>query len=664
KGEVKLRGRDEILSYIQPKFSRISVRGKRRPDTSGSSALDRETANSRRDMVGYRFELLTLGKDYLGRFGAARRIATGESPRVDETLLKAILSPSQQAGGTCEVPRFCPGAFPSNPEQERLVCSIGENRITCAQGPPGTGKSTTIYHTVHAMQQAGRGEKNGAALITCVTNQAINAIMEKLHKCEGQGVRSLVLGNAERVGVDAKPYLLEEKVKRDYAVVASRKVREQFEQQYVRAKAAHETAERERLAGSGVLASLVSRGPRPFSLPTQTKKVLLADYKKLEDKLETDLREYEAEEYCGFAADRVVVLTGETSELEHILRRVDRLYDWAKKTAAKRIVLSTTCFLFTIASGYRMKQLQDEYDLPKITLGILDEAGATAESHTPLILETGVENLLLLGDTKQLRPLVKGDPPREYQIDRSLMERCGDAGADQQSLKEQYRMPPEICDLVSELFYQKQLRTGKNKQRLRGTKDAAGDPRLRWVEVSGAEAKVGTSFCNAAQTVVAVREAARKLKACANSSVYVICMYKPQVRLAQAVWRKAGLDELAGNRLQIVSVDACQGSEADHIILLTSRSNAEGTIGFCSNPNRCNVALSRAKESLTIVGNSKCMANRSTMWASVGKKCTKVAVCLQPAAGVEELVADELERMQGAGAARAGGKGRGKLRSR
>ena len=56
---------------------------------------------------------------------------------------------------------------------------------------------------------------------------------------------------------------------------------------------------------------------------------------------------------------------------------------------------------------------------PRLVAAILDEAGATGEEHIPLILDVGAENLVLLGDQKQLGPVViAAEPPTE------LAEKC------------------------------------------------------------------------------------------------------------------------------------------------------------------------------------------------------------------------------------------------
>jgi len=67
------------------------------------------------------------------------------------------------------------------------------------------------------------------------------------------------------------------------------------------------------------------------------------------------------------------------------------------------------------------------------------------------------------------------------------------------------------------------------------------------------------------------------------------------------------LDGSRGTRgtLRICSVDQAQGSEADVVVLSCVRANADATVGFLKNPNRLNVAVSRARERLVIVGNER-----------------------------------------------------------
>ena len=117
-----------------------------------------------------------------------------------------------------------------------------------------------------------------------------------------------------------------------------------------------------------------------------------------------------------------------------------------------------------------------------------------------------------------------------------------------------------------------------------------------------------------------------------------------------------------GDPLEVVTVDACQGSEAPHIILSTVRSNSGANIGFAENPRRLNVAISRAQESLTIVG------NRDVFWRSKPNWC-RVVEAFGRTGQVTDVPVDVLElkpswalaeRQASQMAERRGSKGKGK----
>ena len=89
----------------------------------------------------------------------------------------------------------------------------------------------------------------------------------------------------------------------------------------------------------------------------------------------------------------------------------------------------------------------------------------------------------------------------------------------------------------------------------------------------------------------------------------VISPYSGQVRLIRQLF-----DETIEG-LEIKSVDGYQGREKEIIVLSTVRSNESGTVGFLSNYRRLNVALTRAKRGLIVIGDDRTLRNDST-WAS------------------------------------------------
>ena len=89
----------------------------------------------------------------------------------------------------------------------------------------------------------------------------------------------------------------------------------------------------------------------------------------------------------------------------------------------------------------------------------------------------------------------------------------------------------------------------------------------------------------------------------------VISPYAGQVRLIRSM-----VDEQIQG-LEVKSVDGYQGREKEIIVLSTVRSNEEGNVGFLSNYRRLNVALTRAKRGLIVIGDDRTLRNDST-WSS------------------------------------------------
>ena len=100
----------------------------------------------------------------------------------------------------------------------------------------------------------------------------------------------------------------------------------------------------------------------------------------------------------------------------------------------------------------------------------------------------------------------------------------------------------------------------------------------------------------------------------------IITFYKAQLNVLRDLFAERGFVE--DTQLRIVTVDQSQGSEADIVILSTVRSNPHKAIGFLKNPNRLNVAVSRARERLVIVGDRSTVAHHANgEWPRIADAC-------------------------------------------
>lgn len=162
-----------------------------------------------------RLKVRLFAGDYLVRYRCAQELEL-QCPAA-LTLEKMVLNPTRRDPGTyAQCKPFQCDLMSINDDQARAVRGL-KSRVEIIHGPPGTGKSTTIFHVLSARLPVG-----AAAVVTCVTNQAIDAVAEKLSKAHEHGhlLRILVLGNPNRVGVTAGKYTLDPLCKRDALVVS------------------------------------------------------------------------------------------------------------------------------------------------------------------------------------------------------------------------------------------------------------------------------------------------------------------------------------------------------------------------------------------------------------------------------------------------------------
>ncbi len=224
---------------------------------------------------------------------------------------------------------------------------------------------------------------------------------------------------------------------------------------------------------------------------------------------------------------------------------------------------------------------------------------------------------LKVGDHCQLQPFSQlqsrpGQP--ETQHSRSLLERAVTSGLIPWLLNIQYRMPERLSSLVSDLFYKGRLLTADS---LRYRHSIPVSP-CRWKAVTGGEVtheKKG--YSNLLEVAEVVNQIALALEA-GNSLVYVTTPYNKQKKaiLDALALRDQMTEALEDGRLQVLTIDACQGSEADCVILSLVRNS--GVNAFLEDRRRICVALSRSKRECVIVGDAENFRrNGSEMWRRI-----------------------------------------------
>lgn len=272
---------------------------------------------------------------------------------------------------------------------------------------------------------------------------------------------------------------------------------------------------------------------------------------------------------------------------------------------------------------------------------IVDEAARCTSGELAVPLQMG-SRVVLVGDQRQLRPMVERavqsglreefDRVPRADLERSDFERAFASSYGQRNamvLDEQYRMTPVISDMVSSIFY------APHGVTLRPSKDRKPDLAFAklpadiaepvvWYDTTQSDAagerqrNGGRDIWNDAEieAVLAILqryarepELVEELSRRPDPAIGVICMYSEQKRRIEREWSQRPFPEAFRRLVTIDTVDAYQGKENAVVILSLVRANQEFVSGHVGRENRCNVAISRAKERLYIVGSTR-------MWGS------------------------------------------------
>jgi len=262
-------------------------------------------------------------------------------------------------------------------------------------------------------------------------------------------------------------------------------------------------------------------------------------------------------------------------------------------------LVAGTCNRLTIDSRLRFKVFD---------WLILDEANKV-RANEALALMPLAKRWVMIGDLNQLPPVME-EAASTFKVEQPLDELVRDdsfygwiwdkvpAGS-KIMLPRQYRMREPIGRVVSDLFYEGKLIHEAPHPRM--PLPWPFDRELVWVDTGAqdeyrdAQRSVANEFevalCKDITSII--RRRVRKAK------LAVIAMYNSQVNRLQGSLKGIVPPD------DIESVDAFEGRESDGVILSLVRSNDRAAIGFLNDPNRVNVAISRAKKLLVIVGDSK-----------------------------------------------------------
>ncbi|WP_316226053.1 AAA domain-containing protein [Bradyrhizobium sp. SZCCHNS3052] len=534
------------------------------------------------------------------------------------------------------------------------------------QGPPGTGKTHFIASIVHWLTTE-RGA--GRILIASQSHEAVNNAIEAmldLHKKHGGKKPSLLRIGSKGITDKIRPY---------HTASLQQSFQSRFENAFayrVMGLAAAVGLKRGLVMDAVEIDRSVGETARRLELLAQAESGPSRSPRSELGRRDVNIRA--AASAFGRAAERVL---GRPADTARPSAEVDAAYGTllsrhpdaspSDLVLARQIIALSREWSASLATPYRNFEEflaktrgivtatcvgvgQTKIKVEKNTFDwvIVDEAARCTPGELAVPIQLG-RRVLLVGDHRQLLPMTErvvldGLRSQMPETSRSEFERSDFERAylsrygleNGRTLTEQYRMTPAICDMISKIFYEPygtKLVTSKDRE---ADPAFAADLRsplshpITWIDTSDERSCHETpaswdetTFSNRAETEAVMRLLERiaeeKLLVDAlaagksETPIGIICMYSAQKMKVEEAFSRRPWGAKFRNMIRIDTVDSYQGKENTIVIVSLVRCNDRRDQGHVRIPNRCNVALSRAKERLFVVG-------AKSMWSHVGKR--------------------------------------------
>ena len=560
----------------------------------------------------------------------------------------------------------------SDNQKRAVQRAVSSNELFLIQGPPGTGKTSVIAEMV---LQILKREPESRILLTSQSNVAVDHALVQIASAAGDACPEMVrLGRAEKIGQGGETWTLEERARawRQEVLancqpeIASLRSEERNARAAIRAlesetEPAWEDADaiEEWISEARQLAEqLQEYEEERSSLGTEATSPAHDEVSAMVEQTRSELRNQldalngllpkpiEAEgmnelemltvtmkaaspnRSDSVAVDPARQELSRIQEIRRLLTDWERVVglsqDFQELIAGSSSVVAVTC----LYSGKRGRGAQ--FGEVSFDWAVVDEAGRATVPEV-LIPMVQSERVILVGDERQLPPMLEegidvesGGANDEYTLDTSLFQllteqlRASGEGA-LSTLQTQNRMVPAIGNLISSVFYDGQLENGTRTRSRRSAFDWMPAP-VTWLSTTlmpnRSESRVGQSFANAAETDAVLQLVEKLEEKCRGRrqrpTVAVISGYLAQVEMLSTRIDPDDNSRWRNIKIEVATVDSFQGRECDVVIYSTVRSNRERRIGFLRDKRRINVALSRARDLLVIVGDGSMMENATT----------------------------------------------------
>ncbi|KAA6436709.1 AAA family ATPase [Dyadobacter flavalbus] len=431
-----------------------------------------------------------------------------------------------------------------NPSQLEAVKKIvSANELAIVHGPPGTGKTTTLVQAIKALIS----HEHKQILVVAPSNTAVDLLSEKL---SDEGLNVLRVGNPVRVSERLMSLTLDSKMNahsRMKDVKALKKQANEFKNMAHKYKRNFGKAEREQ------------------------RKALFDEAHKIMKEVGT-IEQYVIDDLISKAQVITATLVG--------------------------------------SNHYTVRNL-------KFGTVVIDEAGQAIEPAC-WIPVLKAEKVIMAGDHLQLPPTIKSAEAARNGLSTTLLEK--NVAAHPESvvlLEEQYRMNEIIMDFSSKVFYENRLVAHASvARRLLFPEDSP----LAFIDTAGCgfdEKKEGTSTTNPEEAAFLFKHLSQLVSEFVQTqtvlnqdnlksfpTVAVISPYKEQINILKEQLLHADTLQPYLSSISVNTIDSFQGQERDIVYISMTRSNPEGEIGFLADVRRMNVAMTRARKKLVVIGDS------------------------------------------------------------
>ncbi len=271
-------------------------------------------------------------------------------------------------------------------------------------------------------------------------------------------------------------------------------------------------------------------------------------------------------------------------------------------------ILSNAQAIASTMVGASNYQIRDR----RFSTVFIDEAAQGLEPAT-WIPVTKANRVIFAGDHCQLPPTIKSFEAAKAGLDETLFEKAIKRNKADVMLEEQYRMNSDIMRFSSRYFYNDKVRANNAVE---NWNMFDGDTAMEFIDTAGCgffeqvDAETKSSF-NPEESDILLKHFRQYISLLESNilqrepSVGIISPYKAQVNLLQNNFK--GIEAEFENcklQLSVNTIDSFQGQERDIIYISLVRSNEKGEIGFLADTRRMNVAMTRARKKLVIVGDS------------------------------------------------------------